>query len=94
MLFRFGLASPRDRYFCIESCGSLPLVIVEDCYNILLRSSHYARGDVTVLGRFRSFYDSRFVSAGAAAFRAPPPIYEFPLLLLVPSSPPLGCPTR
>ena len=48
---------------------------------------------VTVLDRFRSYYDLRCVAAGAATFTAPPPICGLPLLLLLPSGPPLGGPT-
>ena len=96
MLFRFVLAYPRDHHVCIESCGSLPFVIVEDCYSILLSSSHYARGNVTVLDRFRSNYDFRFVSAGAASLRPLPQFVDCHFLswyLHVPPCPPLGGPT-
>ena len=46
----FGfLATPRGHYLCKKLCGSLPLAIQsQDCYIILLLSSHDARGDVTV----------------------------------------------
>ena len=62
------------------------MVIVEDCYSILLSDSHYyARGDVTVLDQFRSYDDLRFcVSLGRASFTAPPQfICGLPLLFSV-----------
>ena len=63
----FGsLAYPRGLYFCKELCRSLPLAIQsQDCYIILLLSSHYTRGGVTVLWQFqellwqRRFRDNR-----------------------------------
>ena len=57
----FGLlAYPRGNYFCKELCGSVPLAIQsQDCYSILLLSSHYARGDVAVLWQFQELLRQR-----------------------------------